>query len=323
MKTDNLILIKGGAYNDIKKALRQWIDHYSKDLEDGLTFQLYKNGSGNHIIQADTRLDNERFYYLVNYLKYPEGIEYKIHIEGFTTGKDNNQLKDKELLVYISQSDKAFDNVFVTTSENENFKVDFGGKITENRERRIYKQPNDIQFNNPDVLIVRKELFLKKELDTNNSDSIDKRFKIISLIAVILFISTFLTYSITQDVVLFHKLTFYFGMGIWLWFFSDFEMLERLYIYRWCFIISILYGTYAIFLNNYYGDLDSIDLYFGALHPLSLLIIQKPLSHLYKTIFHREPKVDKHGKFADLVYTLILFLSSLLTPILIYGHLNA
>lgn len=315
-------MIKGGAYNDIKKALRHWIDLYSKDLEDGLTFQLYKNGSGNHVIQADERLDNERFYYLVNYLNYPEGIKYKIDIEGFTTGKDKNNLKNKELLVYISPTDKEYDNVFVTTSENENFKVDFGGRISESREKRIYKQPNDIQFNNPEVLTVRKEMFVKNELGIKNSDSTDKRFKIISLIAVFLFILTFLTYSITQDVELFHKLTFFFGMGIWLWFFSDFEMLERLYLYKWCFIISILYGIYAISLINHYGDLDSIDLYFGALHPLTLLIIQKPLRHLYKTIFNREPKVDRHGKFADLVYTLILFLSSLLTPMLIYGHLN-
>jgi hypothetical protein len=153
-------------------------------------------------------------------------------------------------------------------------------------------------------------------------DSIDKRFKIISLIAVILFISSFLTYSITNDVLLFHKSTFYFGMGIWLWFFSDFEMLKRLYLYKWCFIISIVYGIYAIMLNNIYINADSIDLNFASLHPLALLIIQKPLRHLYITIFHREPKIDKHGKLADLVYTLILLLSTLLSPMLIYGHLN-
>ena len=258
---------------------------------------------------------------MVNYLNYPEGIEYKVDIEGFTTGQDKNKLSNKELLVYISQSDKEFDNVFVTTSENENFKVDFGGRITEGRERKTYSYPNDINLGLSESIKVQNKQELNRQTESS-TDNLQKRFKIISLIAIILFISIFLTYSITQDVVLFHKLTFYFGMGIWLWFFSDFEMLERLYLYKWCFIVSILYGVYAIFLNNHFGDLDSIDLYFGALHPLTLLIIQKPLRHLYKTIFHREPKVDKHGKFADLVYTLILFLSSLLTPMLIYGHLK-
>ena len=85
---DNLITIKGGVYNDIKKALKQWIELYNDQLQDELTFELYKNGRGNHIIKADNRLDNELFYYLVNYLKYPKNIEYNIKIEGFTIGKD-------------------------------------------------------------------------------------------------------------------------------------------------------------------------------------------------------------------------------------------
>lgn len=144
MEIDNLVIIKGGAYNDVKKALKQWIDMYSRDLENGMTFKLYKNGKGNHIIQADKNLDNERFYYLINYLKYPVGIVYNVDIKGFTFGKDCNQLKGKDLLVYISPTDDEFDNVFVTTSDNENLKIDFGGKIIEISDDRIYNHPGDL-----------------------------------------------------------------------------------------------------------------------------------------------------------------------------------
>lgn len=80
MLQNNLILINGGAYTEVKKALKKWIDLYSDQLENDLDFQLYKNGNGNHVIKVDDKLNNESFFYLVNYLNYPEGIDYKVDI---------------------------------------------------------------------------------------------------------------------------------------------------------------------------------------------------------------------------------------------------
>ena len=141
--SDNLIFINGGAYANIKKALRQWMTTYSDDLPDDLTFEIYKNARGKHIIKADERLNNWLFYFLINYLNYHEVIEHKVEIEGFTTGKDNDVLKDKKLIVYISPDDKDGDNVYVTTTENNNYKVDFGGKITEADENKPYYLPSN------------------------------------------------------------------------------------------------------------------------------------------------------------------------------------
>ena len=81
----NILFIEGGACADIKKALVQWIDLSSDILGEGLTFELYKDERGKHIIKADDNLSNEQFNYLLNYLKYPEDIEYKINITGYTT----------------------------------------------------------------------------------------------------------------------------------------------------------------------------------------------------------------------------------------------
>jgi hypothetical protein len=222
VKTDNLILIKGGAYNDIKKALRQWIDLYSKDLEDGLTFQLYKNGNGNHIIQADKRLDNERFYYLVNYLNYPEGIEYKIDIEGFTTGQDENKLKNKELLVYISQTDKEYDNVFVTTSENENFKVDFGGRITEGQERKTYLYPNNLNLGLSENIKVQNKQDLNRQIESP-ADKLDKRFKIISALIFSAFVLTFFLFKTEDD---FLTINYVIAFAVWGWLTFDYKILQ-------------------------------------------------------------------------------------------------
>jgi hypothetical protein len=152
----NLIVIEGGYYNDIKKALEQWIN-LTDALLNELTFKLYKNGSCKYLIQTDERLSNEHFYSLVNYLNYPEDIEYKIDIKGFTIGTDNNILKNKKLLVFIPPTDVEFDNIYVVTSENENYQIDFNGKIKKSRERQIYRQPTGLTFGNPAILKVQKK----------------------------------------------------------------------------------------------------------------------------------------------------------------------
>ncbi len=52
-------------------------------------------------------------------------------------------------MVYISPMDKGYDNVFVTTSENENFKFDFVGQITKQKEIRAFRYPKDLVLENP------------------------------------------------------------------------------------------------------------------------------------------------------------------------------
>lgn len=312
MTTDNLIIIQGGAYNDIKRALRQWIDLYSKDLQDGLTFQLFKNGSGNHIIQADKRLDNERFYFLINYLKYPEGIEYKIDVEGFTTGTDKNQLKDKTLLVYISSTDTEYDNVFVTTSENENYKVDFGGKITKTSENKMFNYPTDLILENPEKIKINRKAIVQKEGEINEN-RLEKRFKLLSIITfsltvIGLFINLF-------DPEIFRKFSFFLGLGLGVWFFGDYKMLQSDKLYLYCLGIATGYLLFIITLN---GDFNKGILDFGALYPITLLIVQKPTRILYKTIFNREPEVDRPPKsYWDIPYMMILFFALAALPFLI------
>lgn len=316
MTTDNLIIIKGGAYNDIKKALQQWIELYSKDLHDDLTFQLFKNGHGNHIIQADKRLDNDRFFYLINYLNYPEGIEYKIDIEGFTIGKDKNQLKDKELLVYISPTDKEYDNVFVTTSENENFKVDFGGKITATREKRFFNNPTDLILNYPETIKINRKEIVQNEAKTSES-ALDKRFRILSTIAGSL---TLIGLIINQfDSQIFIKFSFFLGMGIGGWFFADYKMLQSDRHYLYSFGIAIGYLLFVLFNN---GEFNKSVLDYGALYPLTLLLVQKPARLIYKATLSREPVVDKPPPtFWDGVYMIILFLGFGVLPFIIMDSL--
>jgi hypothetical protein len=310
VKTDNLILIKGGSYNDIKKALRQWIDLYSKDLQDGLIFQLYKNGSGNHIIQADERLDNERFYYLVNYLNYPEGIEYEIDIEGYTTGKDKNKLKNKKLLVYISPTDKEFDNVFVTTSENENFKIDFGGRITEGRERKNYSYPTNLNLGLSESITVRNKQDLNKQTE-RPTVNLENRFKIISSIIFSAFVMTFFLFQ-TEDNFL--TINYVIAFSVWGWLTFDYKILQVDKLYFSSVGLGLAIFLYGLFLNEKFDEnvpmIQSV-----TTMPIFLLVIQRPLRLAYIRVMKREPVVEKPApSFADFVYIFILWMITLTIP---------
>ena len=318
MTIDNLIVIKGGVYNDIKKVLRQWIDLYSKDLQEGLTFQLYKNGHSSHIIQADKRLDNERFYYLVNYLSYPEGIQYKINIEGFTKGKVDDNLKNKNLLVYISPTDKDYDNVFVTTSENENFKIDFSGKITETSEKKIYKLPNDLSFDGAETIVIEKKQNLE-QLSVENAGRLERRFKIITVIVFSTFILTYLFFNASAN---FMIANYTLAFAVWAWLVFDYKILQINRLYFGSFVIGLVIFFYGYFLENEFSHYAKSSLVsMGTTIPIFLLVLQRPLRFAFKGIMKREPVVDRPApSFADFVYMFILMMTSLIIPALYYTH---
>ena len=78
MEVDNLIVVEGGIYTNIKKALRQWMESYVNDLPDDCSFTLSTNEKGIYFIQADEWLDNDLFYFLVNYLDCPRACPYEL-----------------------------------------------------------------------------------------------------------------------------------------------------------------------------------------------------------------------------------------------------
>ncbi|MCH8486851.1 MAG: hypothetical protein LAT75_08295 [Candidatus Cyclonatronum sp.] len=322
MPFDNLILIKGGAYNKIKKALKDWLELYSDTVQEGLIFQIFKKEKGFHIIQVDKILDNEIFFSLINYLKYPVGIEYKITIEGFTIGKAIKCLRDKNLLVYISPYNIEYDNVLLVTSDNINFKVDFDGNVTKVADTKIYWIPEGFQFEIKETITFAKSN-LKNTESKKSTIKTAKRFRIISLIIVALISSTYLTLIISQELKLFYDYTSVIGVGIWFWFWADDIMLRENKLYKYCIYISISFAIYGVLLHSLYGHLIFSLILWSSLLPLTILIMQKPLRHLYLKNFKKEPIINSMGKLSDFFYTLILFFGSLFIPMLLIDLLNS
>ncbi|GHT30270.1 hypothetical protein FACS189414_5070 [Bacteroidia bacterium] len=70
MTGNNLIIIKGGSYNEIKKALIKWLDVNQEDIPHDFQFELCENNKGERIIYVDDSLTDDSFLDFVNTLKY-------------------------------------------------------------------------------------------------------------------------------------------------------------------------------------------------------------------------------------------------------------
>jgi hypothetical protein len=320
---NNIIEIKGASLGEVKEVLQNWIDLYSDDFSLELNFQLFSDGIDSQIIVADKLIENRHFFYLVNYLEYPEGIKYDVEVKGITKGKNiDERLNDKNLLVYISKANKVYDNVYVATQEGEYFIVDFGGGITEHVDVMRYASIEVDKCQNP--IILTSSVENKKERKKRFSESkIGKRFRVNFCILLIIVLIHFLIPGLITDKEIIEKGTIFTGFGIAMWFMMDYKMLRLKDFYIKSTLIAIGFFFYGIFFRHFYrGYIFSFN-NLGFLYPISLLIIQYPTRQLYKMMFNREPEVEKNRKFEDLIYTIILFFALAIFPFLITDYLTS
>ncbi len=313
-KLNNILFVRGGSYADVKKALRQWIDSYESQLEADAVFKIYKNGRGNHVIRADESLDNMLFYFLVNYISYPEGIDYSVKVEGFTKGTNISRLIGKKLLVVLPEIDTEYDNVLLVTEDNQCYKMDFGGKLTESPEVRLYREPSFVISETPEVLKVRVKK--EKEERVEDYEKIDARFKWITAFIIVAHLLNLLIlgpFSVEGAFSFKDTLGFLFA-GTALWFYMDYKMLRDVGAYLKCVALAfggLIYWYLILQINP--DQLQAKGASFLMFTPLILLLIQWPLRMLYILLLKREPIVDRRPeKFTDSIYSMILFLSSML-----------
>lgn len=311
---DNFIIIKGGLCNDIKKALQQWIALYTKDLARNIKLELYILGQERYLIVVDKRLSNEKFNYLINYLRYPEGIEYNISIEGYATVLDEKiypqKLLNKKILVYVSDNDKEYDNVFVTTEDNETYKIDFNGKVSRVYESKIFSIPYiDTKLLQKPESITITELEMAEVENKELNESVKNRFRIILNITIIIAVINSFFLFIYPDNDISSFTTFILVFFVASWFEWDYKMLRIDKYYRYSIIIALLHLAYGHFIREYLLGKDAI-FYYGFYFPVLYLIIQKPVRLFFIRKFNREPIVERHPPLLDGLYSIsILFLT--------------
>jgi hypothetical protein len=305
---NNTVFIEGGSYTDIIKALRQWIDSYASQLDPDFVFQIYKNGEDHYVIRADERLDNTLFYFLVNYIGYPKGIDYKVAVEGLTTGKDRNALKGKELLVFLSEFDTEYDNVMIVTEENNCYKMDFDGKLSESTVTRVYQKPS---FFASVIVHALKVKGVKKSVKDTLEDErkLDQRLKWMFIIIIGLHAFNFLLvrpFSVDPTIT-FETVSFFLFIGMSVWFYYDYKILRDEKRYLKCLGLSVLLLIH-IYLITHVKLVQLNKFEFGlVVFPVIFLLIQWPLRLLFIRIYNREPEVEyRPNSLGDFLYVLIL-----------------
>lgn len=322
MTLNNLIIVRGGSFADVIKALKQWVKKYNRDVNGNVLLKVFKKSTGYHIIQVEGELDNSLFNYLVNYIQYPEDIKYKVRAIGFTIATDSfiydSLLIGKRIQVYVPENDTEYDNVYIASDDNNVYKVDFGGRTT-----KLDFKIDPIQID-PDLLnqstepvvipILKKEVEVSEEID--NINSIGRRFKLISLIAVSILV--LISITLFDNPKLFIDLNFFLNFAIGAWFFSDYRLLriDRYFIYSLLFACALLCYGYIIWTLLLGSSVDYIKI--GFFHPISILLIQKPIRLIFKMLFKREPVIENPPPtFWDGVYTVILFVAFSTLPLIL------
>ena len=234
----------------------------------------------------------------------------------FTKGKDDNRLKGQDLLIYISQSDKEYDNVFVQTSGNENFRVNFSGKIVEGSERKTYSYPTNLNLSISDNIIVTKKRELNKRLKKSNNKR-ERRFQIVSAIVVTAFIFSFFL-SRKEDELLISN--FIIACAVVGWLLLDYKVLQINKLYFGSLGLGLAIFLYGLFLKEHI-DQNNTMVQSTTTMPIFLLTVQRPLRLIFMQLMKREPKVEKPApSFADFVYAFILCTATIVIPAVYYNN---
>ncbi|MBR9860217.1 hypothetical protein GYB22_05625 [bacterium] len=317
MELENLIIIRNGEQALIRKALDQWIALYSKQFKCDMEFKIYRNSIDHVVIEIDRHIENEFFYYLINYLQYPEGLEHDYTVMGYLTATEKNILQGKKLLVYMSEQATEYDNVYVVTSEDETFLIDFGGRVRETNENMGYELPNLENLILLATISIERNIHIEKN-ERNKVSGKLKRFILLVFLTLFALIVVNTIKFEAEELLNYHAII---GLAVCICLFTDYKLLQSNKLYLGALILSIIIFTYGHWLSEVHSNQSNVSIVLiGNSLPLCLLMIQKPLRFIFLKTFKREPVVDKPAPtFLDAMYIIILLLSTLFIPALYFS----
>ena len=249
MKAEKYIIINNCSKKELKTILNDWLDLYASDLKSSMYFGISEVSPDVFIIKVDKDLDDEIFFYLVNYCSYPESFQKTYEVEGHACLTKPDVLLNKNVYVFINENDPEGDNVWITTEENETYKYDFGGECNKVACDSKYKALSTGYLPKAYERIIIDKLVAeaKRKEDEEKEHSVKKRFKIISIALLLLIPLVFLTnrhFSILPDEILIIFPSVY----IALWFISDYKIFNDTVRTMICLLISslcVIFGTSA------------------------------------------------------------------------------
>lgn len=146
---DKIVIIEDIDESDAKKIIQEFCNSYNKE-----TFQvipvLSKLSDKEFAVTFPYDIQFEFLCYFINYVNYPMGFDRHFKTVGWTTTKPNDtwitdKSVNKKVMLFVSDFDTEYDNVFMTTDDNIGYKLGFAmgeeKQLLNNPEKRYNKQP--------------------------------------------------------------------------------------------------------------------------------------------------------------------------------------
>jgi len=148
---DKIVIIEDVSENDINKILQEFCNSYNKETYQAIP-RLTKLSDKKFAVTFPYDIKFEIFCFFINYVNYPMGFDRHFKTIGWTTTKSTDiwiteKSVNKNVMLFVSDNDTEYDNVFLTTSDNIGYKLGFAmgeEKQLLNRPEKSYiKQPID------------------------------------------------------------------------------------------------------------------------------------------------------------------------------------
>jgi hypothetical protein len=149
---DKLVIVEDVNESDIKKILQEFCNSYNKETFQAIP-RLTKLSDKKFAVTFPFDINFEIYCYFINYVNYPMGFDRHFKTVGWATTKPSDtwiteKSANKNVILYVSDFDKEYDNVFLTTSDNIGYKLGFAmgeeKQLLDRPEKSYAKQPIDI-----------------------------------------------------------------------------------------------------------------------------------------------------------------------------------
>jgi hypothetical protein len=151
-QNDKLVLVKDISHSDIKRVLTGFCNMYNKESFQAQP-RLTKLTDREFVITFPYDIDFEIFCYFINYIEYPMELKWSPEVTAWTTTKSSDtwvtgKSANKKAMLFIPTGDTEHDNVYMTTQDNNGYKLGFAM----GEEKQLLDTPKK-RYAEPDIKI--------------------------------------------------------------------------------------------------------------------------------------------------------------------------
>ena len=158
--------------------------------------------------------------------------------------------------------------------------------------------------------------------DKAAKSNVNKRFIRLSSIILLAYLLLTVLLYLKWKTSFFITSLWFLNIGVAIWFFTDYELLQKNWNYLWSLFIAFAIILYRMFVVNEF-EIKSIHTSISSsLYATALLLVQWPLRRLFLKVFKVEPEVDRTGNIQNAAYTFILAMGMIIIPFLIEDMVN-